>query len=139
MVIVTRWKHQARKRRALELLKQHRKPTEVARTTGLAYSTVWRLHQPILQQQRTVEVHQDSAPDRLWAGDLYTCPACGHGVVTGFGSRPIAEDGQPSYAQQRERLGPIYPGRTDVNRGTCAKSSETNIRLVTNISGSKHA
>ncbi len=30
-------------------------------------------------------------PYQAWAGDKYTCPECGHEVVTGFGRKPFAE------------------------------------------------
>jgi len=32
-------------------------------------------------------------------------------VITGFGQRPFAEHWQHTYAGQRARLAPIYPGR----------------------------
>jgi len=64
----------------------------------------------VTQKSVTVEVLQADAPDRLWAGSIYTCPECGQEVITGFSRRPIAEQGEPSYAQQRERLAPLYIG-----------------------------
>ena len=60
----------------------------------------------------TVEVdHFDNEPDRLWAAAVYTCPECRQEVITGFARLPIAEQGHPSYPQQREHLAPLYPGR----------------------------
>ena len=48
---------------------------------------------------------------KLWDADRYGCAECGAEIITGFGREPFAEHWQPSYAMQRERLAPIYPGR----------------------------
>jgi hypothetical protein len=57
------------------------------------------------------ELLEDGAPYKLWDADLFECVECGVEVITGFGSRPMAEHWQPGYRAQRERLAPIYPGR----------------------------
>jgi len=58
------------------------------------------------------ELTEDGQPYKLWDADLYECPECGVEIIVGFGSGPIAEHYQPTYADQRMRLGPIYPGRS---------------------------
>jgi hypothetical protein len=57
------------------------------------------------------ELTEDGAPYKLWDADLWECPECGVEIIAGFGQGPIAEHYQPTYAAQRERLAPIYPGR----------------------------
>jgi hypothetical protein len=57
---------------------------------------------------------EDQAPYKLWDADLYECLECGTEIITGFGQRPLAEHWQPTYADLRARLGPIYPGRCRV-------------------------
>jgi hypothetical protein len=57
------------------------------------------------------ELMEDQRPYKLWDADLWECPECGVEVIAGFGQGPIAEHYQPTYAVQRERLAPIYPGR----------------------------
>ena len=51
-------------------------------------------------------------PYKLWDADLYECPECNLEIISGFGSAPLAEQWQPSYVAQRERLAPIYVGRS---------------------------
>jgi F0F1-type ATP synthase beta subunit len=58
------------------------------------------------------EVLEDGGPYKLWDGDLYSCSNCDSEVITGFGRLPLAEHYQPTYAEQRERLQPIYRGRS---------------------------
>jgi hypothetical protein len=66
----------------------------------------------VKQNSVTVEERLESGdPYKLWDADLYECVECGVEVITEFGRGPIAEHWQPSYADQRERLAPIYPGR----------------------------
>lgn len=57
------------------------------------------------------ELFEDGSPYKLWDADLWECPNCKAEVITGFGRGPIAEHWQDTYALQRERLQPIYPGR----------------------------
>lgn len=52
------------------------------------------------------------APYKLWDADKFSCPNCHQDVITGFAKAPFAEHWQPSYAEQREFLAPIYPGRS---------------------------
>ncbi len=54
---------------------------------------------------------ENQAPYKLWDADLWACPECGHEIITGFGRGPLAEHFQSTYADQRARLKPIYPGR----------------------------
>jgi hypothetical protein len=56
-------------------------------------------------------------PYKLWDADLWECPECGVEVITGFGHGPLAEHWQPTYAAQRERLQPVYPGRCRETEG----------------------
>jgi len=58
------------------------------------------------------ELTEDGEPYKLWDADRWQCPGCGAEVIAGFGKGPIAESWQPTYAQQRTRLAPVYPGRT---------------------------
>jgi hypothetical protein len=57
------------------------------------------------------ELTEDGSPYKLWDADLWECVECGVEIISGFGMRPIAEHWEPDYAEQRERLQPIYPGR----------------------------
>lgn len=57
------------------------------------------------------ELTEDGRPYKLWDADLFECVECGVEVVSGFARAPLAEHYQPTYAAQRERLAPIYPGR----------------------------
>ena len=57
------------------------------------------------------ELMEDGNPYRLWDADLYECPECGVEIIAGFAQEPFAEHYQPSYAEQRKRLAPIYLGR----------------------------
>jgi len=54
---------------------------------------------------------EDGEPYKLWDADLFECEECGVEIIAGFAQRPLAEHYQPTYAAQRERLKPIYPGR----------------------------
>jgi hypothetical protein len=66
----------------------------------------------VKQNSVTVEEQlEDGLPYMLWDADLYECVECGDQVISGFGQGPIAEHWQPTYADQRARLEPIYPGR----------------------------
>ena len=42
------------------------------------------------------------SPYKLWRGDLWKCPDCGHEIVVGFASRPSAEHYQPGFAKEVE-------------------------------------
>lgn len=44
-------------------------------------------------------------PYKLWVGDLYECKGCGAQIVSGFGSRHIAEHYQPEFKETVERCG----------------------------------
>jgi hypothetical protein len=57
------------------------------------------------------ELLEDQAPYKLWDADLYECVECGTEIITGFAQLPLAEHYQPTYAEQRGRLRPIYAGR----------------------------
>lgn len=58
------------------------------------------------------ELLDDGSPYKLWDADRYQCPECHAEVTTGFGSQPLAEHYQPTYAKARKRLAPIHPGRS---------------------------
>lgn len=36
---------------------------------------------------------------KIWCGDLWECRGCGHQLLTGFGSRAIAEHHQEGFAE----------------------------------------
>ena len=57
------------------------------------------------------ELLEDGLPYKLWEADLWECVECGCELIAGFARLPLAEHYQPTYATQRERLAPIYPGR----------------------------
>jgi hypothetical protein len=58
------------------------------------------------------ELLADGAPYKLWDADRYECVECGQTVITGFGRIPLVEHWETEYQRMRDRLGPIYPGRT---------------------------
>ncbi len=37
---------------------------------------------------------------KLWMGDLWKCPGCGHELISGVGLKPIAEHYQERFAPQ---------------------------------------
>ena len=57
------------------------------------------------------EVTEDGEPYKLWSADRYACPECGASVIVGFGSRPLAEHWQPSYAETHSSRGDVVIGR----------------------------
>jgi hypothetical protein len=57
------------------------------------------------------ELMSDGQPYKLWDGDRYKCPTCGHTIISGFGKLPMAEHFQPSYAAQRARLEPVVTAK----------------------------
>jgi hypothetical protein len=66
----------------------------------------------VKQNSVTVEeLTEDGSPYKLWDADLLECVECGVEIIAGFALRPLAEHWQPTYADQRARLAPIYPGR----------------------------
>jgi hypothetical protein len=66
----------------------------------------------VKQNSVTVEeLLEDGTPYKLWDADLWECVDCGAEIITGFGAHPFAEHWHPTYAAQRARLAPIYPGR----------------------------
>lgn len=66
----------------------------------------------VKQNSVTVEeLLEDGSPYKLWDADLWVCDECECEVVAGFGALPMAEHYQPTYAEQRARLAPVYPGR----------------------------
>lgn len=54
------------------------------------------------------EQAEDWKPYKLWAGDLWHCVGCGHEIVSGFGSTPIAEHYQDDFKKKVEQLGATY-------------------------------
>ena len=38
-----------------------------------------------------VEAMTGQMPYQIWSGDLFECPSCGIRVISGFGSKPVAE------------------------------------------------
>ena len=57
------------------------------------------------------ELMDDGAPYKLWDGDRYKCPSCGHQIVSGFGRNPLAEHFQMDYAMRRAQLAPIVSAK----------------------------
>lgn len=43
-------------------------------------------------------------PYKLWAGDLWECKGCGHQLISGTGSHPIAEHYQPGFKDKVLKL-----------------------------------
>ena len=67
----------------------------------------------VVKNSVTVEEQlADGSPYKLWDADLYECPRCGFQIISGFGRSPLVEHYQPTYAEQRARLAPIFVGRT---------------------------
>lgn len=46
-------------------------------------------------------------PYKLWMGDLWACPSCGHEVIVGVPQHPLAVHYQPSYSDSVEIFKPI--------------------------------
>ena len=44
-------------------------------------------------------------PYKLWSGDLWECPGCGHTLVSGVGHSHVAEHYQPDFVAVVARLG----------------------------------
>jgi len=45
-------------------------------------------------------------PYKLWNGDLWECPDCGHQTISGVGFVPIAEHYQPQFGKAVETFRP---------------------------------
>jgi hypothetical protein len=45
------------------------------------------------------------APYKLWRADKWKCQGCGHEIVVGFGSSPIAEHYEPDFEKTCELMG----------------------------------
>lgn len=43
---------------------------------------------------------QHWSPYKLWMGDLWRCPGCGHQIVSGVGREPVAEHYEKDFAEQ---------------------------------------
>jgi len=41
---------------------------------------------------------------KLWVGDRWTCPGCGHELLSGFGREPVSEHYKPDYRELKDRL-----------------------------------
>ena len=41
-------------------------------------------------------------PYKLWVADLWECPDCGHQMINGFASRPLAEHYQSNFKMRAE-------------------------------------
>ena len=48
---------------------------------------------------------EEWSPYKLWGGDLWECPGCGHRIISGTGMNPVAVQHEPTFAKQVERLG----------------------------------
>jgi hypothetical protein len=46
---------------------------------------------------------EDWKPYKLWMGDLWECQGCGHQTISGVGFNPLAEQYQPTFAEDIER------------------------------------
>lgn len=51
-----------------------------------------------------IEGMSGALPLQIWSGDLFECPGCGIRVISGFGSKPVAEHFQV------ERYANFLPG-----------------------------
>ena len=45
-------------------------------------------------------------PYKIWAGDLWECPECGHETIAGVGWNPVSEHYLPDFPSLLEKLGP---------------------------------
>jgi len=43
-------------------------------------------------------------PYKLWQGDLWKCPECGHEIISGVAPQPLAEHYQPGFEATRMKL-----------------------------------
>ena len=44
-------------------------------------------------------------PYKLWMGDLWECPDCGHQIVSGVGREPLAEHYEKDFATSQMNFG----------------------------------
>lgn len=42
-------------------------------------------------------------PYKLWMSDMWKCPGCGHQILIGVPTKPLAEHFEPDYAEQVAR------------------------------------
>jgi hypothetical protein len=42
-------------------------------------------------------------PYKVWIGDLWKCPSCGHELIVGVGKEPLREHYQEGFEMVRER------------------------------------
>lgn len=52
-------------------------------------------------------------PYKLWNGDLWKCPDCGHLIIVGCGHQPVSEHYMPNFTEIVEHL--IHPDKLQVN------------------------
>ena len=44
-------------------------------------------------------------PYKLWRGDLWECPECGHEIISGVAASPMREHYQPDFAEVAKTFG----------------------------------
>ena len=52
-------------------------------------------------------------PYKLWNGDLWKCPDCGHLIIVGCGQQPMAEHYMEGFTEAVEKY--IHPDKLQVN------------------------
>jgi hypothetical protein len=43
-------------------------------------------------------------PYKVWCGDMWKCPSCGHELISGVGQEPLREHYQEGFEDLREKL-----------------------------------
>lgn len=54
------------------------------------------------KNERALLTVADMGPYQLWLSDEYTCPRCGHQILTGYGLAPIAHHYESDFTERVE-------------------------------------
>jgi hypothetical protein len=55
------------------------------------------------------KAHTDDWEDyKLWNGDKWKCPGCGHEIVIGFAGQPVSEDYLPDFKGKVKNWAPAF-------------------------------
>jgi hypothetical protein len=68
---------------------------------GYFLTEMMPIHEGALRGKRGPESWE---PYKIWVGDLWKCPDCGHLIVCGFGAGPVSEHYMPDFEKLRKEL-----------------------------------
>jgi len=51
-----------------------------------------------------LETFDDGRPYKVWRADLLECPDCGFQIITGYAAQPLAEQHEPGFDSELQRV-----------------------------------